>query len=547
MSKPFLNWAGKAERLSFDVPTMPLFIHERLSTKAIIETLSGHRRDKQETMFDLFGDPQHSIADQMLRAYEHRDKWVNRMVLGDSLVVMNSLLGYEGLGGQVQMIYIDPPYGVKFGSNFQPFVRKRQVEHNDDDDMTREPEMVQAYRDTWELGAHSYLTYMRDRLLLARDLLTPSGSIFGQISDENIHHLRELLDEVFGVENFVSQIAFVRGGSQTTEAGTPSVLDFLLWYARDAERLKPHKLWLADGGWAARFEDIWVEESDGTRRREQPADQDNDKLRRFTHRSLESARNTGSQLNKFKIEFEGRPYRPNRGWSTTPDGVERLRENRRLLAKGNGIRFVVYLDDFPYSMLTNNWQDTIESFGNKKLYVVQTARRVIERCMLMTTSPGDLVVDPTCGSGTTAFVAEQWGRRWITVDTSRVPLALARQRLLTATFPWYELKDENGGPASGFVYRRKQNKKGEEIGGIVPHVTLETIANNEPPKEEVIVDRPDKASGVVRVTGPFCLEATIPTPVDWGGQDDPNEIGAGADGHSWTACSKLYAEVRCCA
>ena len=192
MSKPFLNWAGKAERLSFDVPTLPLFVHERLSTKAIIETLKGHKRDKQQTMFDLFGDPQHSITDQVLRAYEYRDNWVNRMILGDSLVVMNSLLHYEGLGGQVQMIYMDPPYGVKFGSNFQPFVRKRDVSHNDDEDMTREPEMVQAYRDTWELGLHSYLTYMRDRLLLARDLLTPSGSIFVQISDENLHHVREV-------------------------------------------------------------------------------------------------------------------------------------------------------------------------------------------------------------------------------------------------------------------------------------------------------------------------------------------------------------------
>ena len=184
------------------MPTLPLFVHERLSTKAIIETLKGHKRDKQIDMFSLFGDPQHSITDQVLRAYEYRDKWVNRMILGDSLVVMNSLLHYEGLGGQVQMIYMDPPYGVKFGSNFQPFVRKRDVKHNDDEDMTREPEMVQAYRDTWELGLHSYLTYMRDRLLLARDLLAPSGSIFVQISDENLHHVREVMDEVFGAENF---------------------------------------------------------------------------------------------------------------------------------------------------------------------------------------------------------------------------------------------------------------------------------------------------------------------------------------------------------
>ena len=208
LGRPFLDWAGKAERLSFDVPTLPLFVHERLSTAGIIETLRGHRRPA-DVQLDLFGDPRHSITDQVLRAYEYRDKWVNRMVLGDSLVVMNSLLHYEGLGGQVQMIYIDPPYGVKFGSNFQPFVRKRDVKHNEDGDMTREPEMVKAYRDTWELGLHSYLTYMRDRLLLARDLLTPSGSIFVQISDENLHHVRELMDEVFGGENFISLITFL--------------------------------------------------------------------------------------------------------------------------------------------------------------------------------------------------------------------------------------------------------------------------------------------------------------------------------------------------
>src|SRR5579864_6444247 len=233
MSKPFLNWAGKAERLSFDVPTLPLFIHERLSTKAILETLKGHRFDRnQATMFDLWGDPQHSVTDQVLRAYEYQDKWVNRMILGDSLVVMNSLLRYEGLGGQVQMIYIDPPYGVKFGSNFQPFVRKRDVSHNDDEDLTREPEMVKAYRDTWDLGLHSYLTYLRDRLFIARELLHPTGSVFVQISDENVHHVRELIDEVFGSENFVAIICFRKRTSATADY-LGEVSDYLLWYGRD--------------------------------------------------------------------------------------------------------------------------------------------------------------------------------------------------------------------------------------------------------------------------------------------------------------------------
>ncbi len=239
MSRPFLDWAGKAERLSFDVPTLPLFVHERLSTAAIIETLKGHKRDQSVSLFDLFADPQHSIADQVLRAYEHMDKWANRMILGDSLVVMNSLLHYENLGGQVQMIYMDPPYGIKYGSNFQPFVRKRDVSHNDDEDLTREPEMVQAYRDTWEVGLHSYLTYMRDRLLVARELLHPSGSVFVQISDENLHHVRELMDEVFGAENFCVVIAY-RTTTGKGSANLDSTFDFVLWYAKDKNLLRYH-------------------------------------------------------------------------------------------------------------------------------------------------------------------------------------------------------------------------------------------------------------------------------------------------------------------
>jgi adenine-specific DNA-methyltransferase len=358
---------------------------------------------------------------------------------------------------------------------------------------------------------------MRDRLLLARDLLTPSGSAFVQISDENLHHVRELMDEIYGPEHYSGQIAFVRGGAQTTDAGVPAVFDFLLWYARDSDRVTTIRLWLADGGWASRFEDIWIDCPDGTRRRFREEDEGDHELRRFTPRSLESARDTGSQLNKFEIEFDGDVFLPRRGWSTTPEGVARLKASKRLFHRGRTLRYVVYLDDFPYSTLTNSWQDTIDSFGQNKIYAVQTARRVVERCMLMTTAPGDLVLDPTCGSGTTAYVAEQWGRRWITIDTSRVPLALARQRLLTATFSYHELKDPTHGPSGGFVYKRKQNRKGEEVGGIVPHVTLKSIANNEPPDEEVLVDRPEPDNRFVRVAGPFVVEATIPTPVDWDG------------------------------
>ena len=527
LSKPFLNWAGKAERLSFDVPTLPLFIHERLSTKAIIETLAGHKADKQEEMFALFGDPQHSITDQVLKSYEYQDNWTNRMVLGDSLVVMNSLLHYEGLGGQVQMIYMDPPYGVKFGSNFQPFLRKRDVSHNDDEDMTREPEMVQAYRDTWELGLHSYLTYLRDRLLLARDLLTPSGSIFVQISDENLHHVREVMDEVFGAENFISVITF----QKTAGAGSPSlgtqvvaaVCDYLLWYCKDQEHVKYNQLYLPKGRTAGELGAYtWIELPNGTRRRMSQEERSDlstlpEESRIFRADNLTSQ--SGVEKTKYPVDFEGRVFRPAKGvWKTSEQGMEQLKQKNRLILLGDTLSYVRYIDDFPVISINNLWEDTvIAGYSDPKMYVVQTSTKVVQRCLLMTTDPGDLVLDPTCGSGTTAYIAEQWGRRWITADTSRVPLALSRQRLLTATFPWYELKDQHRGPAGGFVYTRKQNKKGEEVGGIVPHITLKSIANNEPPDEEVLVDRPEIERGITRVTGPFCVEATIPTPVDWEG------------------------------
>ncbi len=549
LGKPFLNWAGKAERLSFDVPTLPLFVHERLSTKAIIETLASHKKDKQIDMFSLFGDPQHSITDQILKAYEYKDKWVNRLVLGDSLVVMNSLVHYEGLGGQVQMIYMDPPYGVKFGSNFQPFVRKRDVKHNEDDDMTREPEMVKAYRDTWELGLHSYLTYMRDRLLIARELLTPSGSIFVQISDENLHHVREVMDEVFGAENFMGVISFSKtsalGGSFLDE-----VADYLLWYGKDKSQLKYHQLYLSKTlGEEGASQYTWLMKRDGTYRALREEELLNPSIvmnegRVFAHGDLRSQ--TGSDTTIFSFVFEGKtiPAPTKGGWKTNKEGMENLIKARRLIMVGNSPRYVRYYDDFPIYPLTNRWTDTgISGFGDPKIYVVQTLNKVIARCLLMTTDPGDLVLDPTCGSGTTAYVSEQWGRRWITIDTSRVPLALARQRVLTAIFPYYELKEPEQGPAGGFVYKRKQNNKGEEVGGIVPHVTLRSIANNEPPAEEVLVDRPEPISSITRVSGPFCLEATIPTPVDWEG-DSIEKAGAPETGEHGSFIDRMLEVLR---
>lgn len=524
LSQPFLNWAGKAEGLSFDVPTLPLFIHERLSTKAILETLKGHKRNRQLSFVDLFGDPQHPIHDQILRAYKHKDGWVNRLILGDSLVVMNSLLQYEGLAGQVQMIYMDPPYGVKYGSNFQPFVRKRDVQHNDDDDMTREPEMVKAYRDTWEFGLHSYLTYLRDRFLLCRDLLAPEGSIFVQISDENSHYIRQILDEVFGKDNFVALIPFRK---KTMPLGTiflEQMSDFILWYAKkkfdeSGKRFAKYNRLYLDRSVEGEFHYCWYELPDGTRHRMSKYQLFNHSLlppgsRVYRLKSLEPSGPMNSGM--FDYSFEGVVYKhPKNGYGTAPSGMDRLVEAKRIQAEGTRLTFIMYADEGTATQLTAPWFDTVGA--DNKIYAVQTNSEVIKRCMLMTTDPGDLVLDPTCGSGTTAYVAEKWGRRWITVDVSRVPLSLARQRLLTSTYPYYQLQDERRGPSGGFHFKRKQNSKGEEIGGIVPHITLESIANNELPKEEILLDRPEVERTITRVTGPFTVEATIPTPVDWEG------------------------------
>lgn len=516
MSKPFLNWTGKAERPSFDVPTLPLFIHERLSTKAIIETIRDQKRDKQMEI-ELFADPQHSVTDQILKAYEHGDRWVNRLVLGDSLSVMNSLLEYENMAGKVQMIYMDPPYGVKFGSNFQPFVRSREVAHNDDDDLTREPETVKAYRDTWELGTHSYLTYLRDRILMSRHLLNETGSIFIQISDDNAHSVRALLDEIFGSENFCAEICFQKTGGQRTNL-LSRVGDFLLWYAKDISRVKYQQVYLgkgADDEIASSY--TQVELADGTRRSMTKEEKENSSLlpkgsRRYQATSLTS-QNPGS---RYDVKFEGRTYYPNANqwWKTDEKGMTALIKAKRIVSSGSTLRFVRYLDDFPAYPITSMWTDTAGGVGGDKLYVVQTNTKVVERCLLMTTDPGDLVLDPSCGSGTTAYTAELWGRRWITIDVSRVPLALTRQRLLTSTYPFFTLKSDALGPSGGFVYSRKRSARGEEVGGLIPHVTLKSIANGESGSEAVLVDRPDVGRGVTRVTGPFVFEATIPVPSD---------------------------------
>lgn len=509
ISKPFLNWAGKAERYQIQVPTAPLFVHERHSTKAILDGIR-HRKARGQTL-DLFGDAGMDIRDH-LEAYEHKGPWQNRMILGDSFVVMNSLLEFEGMAGQVQMIYLDPPYGVKFGSNFQPFVRKRDVKHGGDDDMTREPEMVKAYRDTWEVGLHSYLAYLRDRLLVARELLDESGSVFVQISDENLHHVREVMDEIFGVSNFCSIISFRKTTGQSGDM-LADTNDYLVWYCRNSSRAKVRQLYLPreGSGWV-NYD--FVATPDGVHRKMTREERDNPEALPNGSRVYRRSPTTSpsrSESTSGPIEFNGKKYLPGAGgWKTNAVGFARLAAANRLEAYGSTLAYRRYVDDFGYFPLSNSWTDTASGgYGADKIYVVQTNTKVVQRCMLLCTDPGDLVLDPTCGSGTTAYVAEQWGRRWITIDTSRVPLALARQRLLTATFPYYELKSPPVGPIGGFVYKRKQNRKSEEIGGLVPHITLKSIANDESPAMELLVDRPEEIGGVTRVAGPFVVEATI--------------------------------------
>lgn len=514
LTKPFLNWAGKAERQQITVPTLPLFVHERHSTQAILETLKSHKA--KGTNLDLFGDIELDVADK-LDAYEHKGPWTNRLILGDSMQIMNSLLEYEGMGGQVQMIYFDPPYGVKFGSNFQPFVRDKKVKdnHGKDEYMIREPEMVKAYRDTWELGLHSYLTYLRDRLFVAKDLLSQSGSVFVQISDDNVHIVRDILDEVFGKSNFVSQIAFKKTGGFSGNY-LSSNHDFILWYARSKEHLEYQPPYVANP--EPEPDDpnyVWLEFSDGNIRRMTPEERRREvalpeDARVFRYGPLTS---DGAAKEPQPFEFEGQTYypAPNSHWKTTLDGMKTLAEKGMLIKSGaKGLAWKMYWDNFPAKALDNVWPDTQSGgFNEEKLYVVQTTPKTISRCMLMCTKPGDLVLDITCGSGTTAMVAEHWGRRWITCDTSRVPIALARQRLLTASFPWFKMKNPVSGPIGGFQYERKKNRKGEEIGGLLPKVTLKTFAKNEDPQTVIIADKPEIARGITRVSGPFTVEATI--------------------------------------
>ncbi len=456
---PQLQWAGKDEHTTFDIETVPMYIHDRISPIAIINRLRTAPVQR-----NLFGDPEFDF-NQAVEFYQHDMQWVNRLMLGDSLLVMNSLLERELMAGKVQCIYFDPPYGIKYGSNFQPFTNKRDVKDGADDSLTREPEQIKAFRDTWELGVHSYLTYLRDRLLLCRELLTESGSIFVQISDENVHRVRCILDEVFGAENFVSLVTVRKTGGLGSE-GLTSVADYIIWYAKDKQQIRYHQLFLDKAGDGFSEQYRYVQFSNGSTRTLKAREILPKEARAFQPTSLHTMY-AGVASCIYEFESNGKNFKlpSNRQWSTTYPNMMRVAASGRIYTQGNTPRFIRYIDDFPVNEITNIWSDVMGT--EEKMYVVQTSNTVIQRCILMTTDPGDIVLDPTCGSGTTAYVAEQWGRRWITCDTSRVALALARQRLLTASYPYYKLADSEQGVREGFIYKT------------VPHVTLKDIANNE--------------------------------------------------------------------
>ncbi|MDD9819292.1 MAG: site-specific DNA-methyltransferase [Nitrospira sp.] len=504
---PALQWAGKAERTSFEVPTVSLHVHERIESRTIIEAV--RKTNGTSPQLPLFASPEENPPlREAVEFYKHRHNWSNRLIAGDSLLVMNSLLEKEGMAGKVQCVYMDPPYGIKYGSNFQPFFNNREVKDGKDEDLTREPEMIRAFRDTWELGVHSYLSYLRDRLLLVRELLSESGSCFVQIGDENVHLVGVVMDEIFGAENRLATISFATTSGSST-AHLPQVAHYLLWYAKDKKKAKYHQLYepLTRAEIVEYFSwHVMVELPDGTCRKptaKERFDPDTwlpEGARLYRRLGLDSQGESTTGRSE-PYEWNGRVFHcaDKRHWSISKEGLDRLAELGRLqaLEEQTALGWKRYEEEVPGRRISNIWP--AQMAPREKSYVVETATQVIQRCILMTTDPGDLVLDPTCGSGTTAFVAEQWGRRWITCDTSRVAIAIARQRLMTSVFSYYQLAHPEQGVGSGFQYRT------------VATVSPKLLAGNEPPAEETLYDQPLKDTTKARVTGPFTVEA-VPAP-----------------------------------
>ncbi|MFG9904574.1 DNA methyltransferase [Pseudomonas aeruginosa] len=499
---PQLIWRGKDQQDWSDlvVNAPPLYIQEKVKPKALIDDLRYQTEERREAAapqqdtLDLFGDfnglPEGADRTEF---YQHEGHWQNRMILGDSLQVMASLAEREALRGKVQCIYFDPPYGIKFNSNFQWSTTSRDVRDGNADHITREPEQVKAFRDTWRDGIHSYLTYLRDRLMVARDLLTESGSIFVQIGDENVHRVRAVMDEVFGEVNCISQIAF-RTTSGRAGDYLAAASNYLIWFAKDSSKCKYRAVY-QDKSAGSSTEQVYslLRLDDGASVRITSEQKKNSSLipagaRLFRPDNITSSRSAGDgDVRRF--HFNGKSYTPGKGTFKTDEvGLSRLSKGERIWPTSKGtIQYIRYLEDFPVIPFSNVWTDTgTGSFTDDKVYVVQTGTKVIERCILMATDPGDLVLDPTCGSGTTAYVAEQWGRRWITIDTSRVALALARARIMGARYPYYLLADSREGQLKEAEITRSAPSSQPAYGNIahgfvyerVPHITLKSIANN---------------------------------------------------------------------
>jgi adenine-specific DNA-methyltransferase len=536
---PQLVWKGKdtldGEDLVVDAP--PIFIQEKIDPRVLIENLRDTAlRPEDEPELSLFDDFDGLDELEQVEFYQHAANWSNRMILGDSLQVMASLAEREGLRGQVQMVYIDPPYGIKFGSNWQVSINDRTVKDGKLEDIPREAEAIRAFRDTWEQGIHTYLAYLRDRLVNARDLLTESGSCFVQIGDENAHLVRSLLDEVFGSSNYVRSIQVVKTQGATAKY-LASTLDTVLWYAVDHEKLKFRRAFLTAQD---RSGYTWLDLPDGTRRGMTAAERRGEVPLPAGARVYQPAiitSQSGGKTTQMPFEFEGREYRPGSGgWKTNSDGLRKLALARRIHAASNSIRYVRFDNDFPFREVSDLWTDTgTGNFTEEKVYVVQTSTKIVQRCMLLSTDPGDLVIDPTCGSGTTAFVAEQWGRRWITIDSSRVALAIARQRLMGARFPYYLLADSPEGRVKEAELVGSDDSGQSTTGDIrmgfvnnrARRITLRSIATNPDIVEgmdgesimaaidrfaetEVLFDRPFEDPKRVRVSGPFTAESLSP-------------------------------------
>lgn len=486
---PSLQWASKAEHMSFEVPTVSLHVHERIDPKTIINSTKKNS-DKtiiQEGLFD-----EKKPLREAIEFYKHSEGWSNRLIAGDSLLIMNSLLEKEGMSGKAQMLYFDPPYGISYKSNFQPFVNKKDVKDGDDKDLTSEPEMIKAYRDTWELGIHSYLNYLRDRFLLAHDLLNESGSIFVQINDENVHYIRNLLDEVFGPKNFITLIQFRTASTKPTSLMS-GVCDFIVWFAKDKSKVKYHELYsnkndIYSDGSLVDFNGEIISIKEALTRK---INITNDMV--FETQPLAAS----SMQTKYEVEFNGKIFNPVNGWRIAQATMEELKKANRIYMSGTTLRSKKYFSDFPYAKLNSTWIDMWSE--QNKIYAVQTNTSVVERCMLMATDPGDLIIDPTCGSGTSAYVAEQWGRRWITCDSSRVALSLAKYRIMTASFNYYKLANPIDGIRGGFEYSIAQRK------------TRESIGNNQQAELITLYDQPVINASIYRVTGSFTVEA-VPAP-----------------------------------